>query len=132
MSSLRLMKIFASNCSEAKLSGERRTAGEPRLRDFEGISRLLTYKLITGLQVLFLKGQLNCGANRAAPHDLAKGAERSAVLRSVEIRSAMVLNLAEPDNFRVVVKKFGGVDVNFAREQHAHDQGAYPVAVPMI
>jgi hypothetical protein len=53
-------------------------------------------------------------------------------LCSVQVRSAMVFDLAEPDNFCVVVKEFGSVDVNFTRQQHAHDQGAYPVPVPMI
>jgi hypothetical protein len=30
----------------------------------------------------------------------------------------------------MVVKDFGRVDVDFTGEQHAHNQGAYPVLVP--
>jgi hypothetical protein len=42
----------------------------------------------------------------------------------------MVLNLANPGNFRVVVKDFGRKEVDFTREQHAHHQGAHPILVP--
>jgi hypothetical protein len=30
----------------------------------------------------------------------------------------------------MVVKDFGRIDVDFTGEQHAHNQGAYPVLVP--
>ena len=42
----------------------------------------------------------------------------------------MVLNLADPGNFVMVVKDFGSEEVDFTGEQHAHNQGAHPVLVP--
>jgi hypothetical protein len=42
----------------------------------------------------------------------------------------MVLNLANPGNFVMVVKDFGRKEVDFTREQHAHQQGAHPILVP--
>jgi hypothetical protein len=42
----------------------------------------------------------------------------------------MVLNLADPGNFRMVVKDFGRKEVDLTREQHTHHQGAQPVLVP--
>ncbi len=42
----------------------------------------------------------------------------------------MVLNLADPGNFGMVVKNFGGEEVDLTREQHAHHQGINPVLVP--
>ena len=42
----------------------------------------------------------------------------------------MVLNLADPRNFLMVVKDFGSEEVDFTGEQHAHHQGAHPVLVP--
>jgi hypothetical protein len=42
----------------------------------------------------------------------------------------MVLSLADPCNFGMVVKNFGGKKVDFTRQQHAHHQGARPVFAP--
>jgi hypothetical protein len=42
----------------------------------------------------------------------------------------MVLNLADPGNFVMVVKDFGRKDVDFTGEQHADNQGAHPVLMP--
>jgi hypothetical protein len=42
----------------------------------------------------------------------------------------MVLNLADPGNFFVVVKDLGGKEVNFTYEQHTHNQGAHPEPLP--
>jgi hypothetical protein len=44
----------------------------------------------------------------------------------VQVASAQVLNLANPGNFRVVVKNFGREEVDFTREQHTHHQGMRP------
>ena len=44
----------------------------------------------------------------------------------------MVLNLADPGYFRMVVEDFGRNEMNFTREQHAHDKGAHPIFVPII
>jgi hypothetical protein len=44
----------------------------------------------------------------------------------------MVLNLADPCRFGMVVKDFGGEKVDFTGEQHTHNQGVNPVLVPII
>ena len=77
-----------------------------------------------------LNKRLDRGANRAVTNDLAKGAERTEFLGGVKVGSTMVLNLADPGNFVMVVKNFGREEVDFTREQHAHHQGAHPVLVP--
>jgi len=61
---------------------------------------------------------------------LAKRTERSDVLGGMQIGATLMLNLADPGNFFMVVKDFGSKKVYFAREQHAHDQGVDPGAVP--
>src|SRR5208337_5399061 len=124
------MKIFASNRNEAKLSGERRGAGKKRRREVGGILRLSSCRLISRFPVRLLDKRLDRGANRTATNDLAKGAERAEFLGGVQVRSTMVLNLADPGNFAMVVKDFGRKEVDFTREQHAHNQGAHPVPVP--
>jgi hypothetical protein len=50
----------------------------------------------------------------------------------VQVRSTLVLKLADPGNFAMVVKDFGCKEVDFTREQQAHHQGAHPVPVPMF
>ena len=44
----------------------------------------------------------------------------------------MVLNLADPGYFRMVVEDFGRDEMKFTREQHAHNKGARPIFVPII
>jgi hypothetical protein len=44
----------------------------------------------------------------------------------------MEIKLADPCNFVVVVKDFGRKEVNFTREQYAHNQGTHPVPAPMF
>src|SRR5208282_2644373 len=124
------MRIFASNRNEAKLSGERRGAGKKRWREVGRISRLSSYKLKSGFPVLLLNDRLDGGANRAVTNDLAKGAERAEFRGGVQVYSTLVLNLADPGNFAMVVKDFGSKEVNFTCKQHANDQGVYPVLVP--
>ncbi|MGO8787010.1 MAG: hypothetical protein ACLQVL_06455 [Terriglobia bacterium] len=51
---------------------------------------------------------MDSGADRTATNDLAEGAEWAQVLGSVKVGPAVVLNLADPGNFRMVVKDFGG------------------------
>jgi hypothetical protein len=63
---------------------------------------------------------------------LAEGAERIQVLRGVQVGSTMVINLANPDYFRVVVKNFGTKEMHFTRQQHAHHQGLRPILVPIF
>jgi hypothetical protein len=43
----------------------------------------------------------------------------------------MVLNLADPGNFVMVVEDFGREEVDFTGEQHAHHQRVYPVLMPI-
>jgi hypothetical protein len=75
--------------------------------------------------------RLDRGSNRIAPNDLAQGAERSEFLGGLQGRSTLVLKRADTGNSAaMVVKDFGRIDVDFTGEQHAHNQGAYPVLVP--
>ena len=120
------------NRNEAKLSGERRRAGKERWREVGGISCLSSYRLISGFLFRLLNMRLNCGAHRAAAHDLAKGAERTELLGGVQVGSTLVLNLADPGNLGVVVKNFSSKEVDFSGEQHAHYQGMHPIFVPIF
>ena len=79
---------------------------------------------------MLLNDRLDGGANRAVTNDLAKGAERAEFRGGVQVYSTLVLNLADPGNFAMVVKDFGSKEVNFTCKQHANDQGVYPVLVP--
>jgi len=88
------------------------------------------YGPISGFPVRLLNNRLDRGANRAGTNNLAEGAERAEFRGGVQVGSTLVLNLAGPGNFAMVVKDFGRKEVDFTREQHAHDQGAYPVLVP--
>jgi hypothetical protein len=115
---------------EAKLSGERRGARKKRNRKVGRIADGLSYRLIIGLLDCLLNKRLNRRAYRTATYDLAKRAERSEFLGGVQVGSTTVLNLAHPGNFVMVVKDLGGEEVDFAREQHAHKQGAHPILVP--
>ena len=120
------------NRIEAKVSGERRAAGKKRRCEVGGISYLSGYWEISGFLVWLLNNRLDRGANRTAANDLAKGAEWSGLLGGVQVRSAMVLNLAEPDDFVVVVKDLRRVEVDFTGEQQAHNEGPYPRLVPIF
>jgi hypothetical protein len=76
----------------------------------------LSYGLIIGFLDRLLNKRLNGGTNRAAANDLAKWAERSKFLGGVQVGSTVVLNLADPRNFIMVVEDFGREEVDFARE----------------
>jgi len=102
------------------------------LRKVGGISRLLSYKLISAFLVRLLNRRLDGGANRTGANDLAKGAERAEFLRGVQVGSTLVLNLAYPCHFAVVMKDFGRKEVDFTREQHAHNEGAQPKPAPIF
>jgi hypothetical protein len=68
-----------------------------------------------------------------AANDLAKGAERGEFLGGLQRRCALASAHTDAGNAAVVVMKdFGRVDVNFTREQHADNQGAYPGLVPYL
>jgi hypothetical protein len=43
-----------------------------------------------------------------------------------------MLNLTDPGNFGMVVEDFGGEEVEFAGEQHAHHQGVHPILVAIF
>jgi len=112
------------------LLGERRgtrtkiTAGSKGIRDgicFDPVRRLP--------QPL---GQMDLcrGSNRITSKDLAKGTERSQFLRSVQVWSTAVVDLAESDNLTVMVKDVSGVKVRFARQQQAHNQCVRPSPAP--
>jgi hypothetical protein len=47
----------------------------------------------------------------------------------MQVRSAVMLTLAQVNDFGVVVEDFGGVQVHHAGQQHADDQGAEPVPI---
>jgi hypothetical protein len=48
----------------------------------------------------------------------------------VQEGATLVIKLADPCNFVVVVEDFSRKEVDFAREQYAHNQGVNPVLVP--
>jgi hypothetical protein len=75
---------------------------------------------------------MGCRANRTVSNDLAERAERAEILGGVQVGPIRVLNLADPCDFRVVVKDFGSKEVDFTGEQHPHHQGAHPVPVPIF
>ncbi len=101
-------------------------------REVGGIICLSSYRLISGFPFRLLNRRLDGGTNRTATNDLAKGAEWSEFLAGVQVSSTMVLNLADSCGFGMVVKDFGGDEVDFTREQYAHNQGVHPVLVPII
>ena len=88
------------------------------------------YRLISGFLIQLLNGRQEGGANRTGSYDLAKGAERAGFLRTVEVGSTLVLNLADRNNFVMMVKDFGRNKLDFTGKQHTDDQGAYPELVP--
>jgi len=63
---------------------------------------------------------------------LADGAERGDLLAWVQERPTHIIKLADPRNFFMVVKNFGGEEMDFAREQQAHNQGAHPEFSPIF
>ncbi len=93
---------------------------------------LANHRLVIRFLDRLLNNGLNRRANRAVTNDLAKGAERSELLAGVQVGPAMVLNLANPGNFVMVVKDFGRKEVDFTREQHPHHQGMHPILVPIF
>lgn len=115
-----------------ELSGEGRAAGEKRLIEVKGISRLSCYRLKSGFLIRLLDMGLDRGANRAVTYDLADGARRRGLLAGVQVRSAPVLDLADPCDFFMVVENFGRKEVDFTREQQAHNQGAHPEFPPIF
>jgi len=50
----------------------------------------------------------------------------------VQVCSSVVINLADPGNLVMVVKDFGRKEVDFTCEQHAHNQGAHPILMPIF
>ena len=50
----------------------------------------------------------------------------------MQIGTTTVRILADRGLIRVVVKDFGTIEMNFTCEQHAYDQGVYPILVPVI
>ena len=94
--------------------------------------RLLSYELKRGFPIYLLNDQAGRGTDRAVANDLAEWAEGGELRASVQVTSALVLNLAEPCSFAMLVKDFGRKKVDFTCEQHAHDQGARPVVVPIF
>jgi len=92
----------------------------------------LSYELKRGFPIYLLNDQAGRGTDRAVANDLAEWAEGGKLLASVQVTSALVLNLAEPCSFAMLVKDFGRKKVDFTCEQHAHDQGARPVVVPVF
>jgi hypothetical protein len=54
------------------------------------------------------------------------------LLAGMQEGAPMEIKLADPCNFVVVVKDFGRKEVDFTREQYAHNQGAYPKFVPVF
>jgi hypothetical protein len=115
-----------------KLSGERRGAGKKRWREVGGVSRQSSYRLISVFPVWLLNERLHGGASRAATNNLAEGTERAEFLGGVPACSTTMLKLADPCNFAMVVKDLGTKEVDFTRQQHAHDQGAQPIIVPIL
>lgn len=113
-------------------SGKRRGAGRPRLLQVGGISHRPRERLIRGFPLRFLNHGGDGRAHRPVAHDLAEGAERSQVRRGVQVGSTRVRNLANPGYFGMVVEDFSRKEVNFAGEQHAHDQGMRPILEPVF
>ena len=54
------------------------------------------------------------------------------MLAGMQEGATLVIKLADPCNFVVVVEDFGRKEVDFAREEYAHNQGAHPVPMPMF
>lgn len=104
-----------------------------RWRWVGGISRLSSYRQKSGFPLRLLNHRLNRRANRTVPNDLAEGAERAGFLGGVQGCSARALKLAEVGNAAaMVVEDFGTIEMDFAREQHADDERAHPVLVPIF
>jgi hypothetical protein len=77
-----------------------------------------------------LKKYWESGASRTTPGDLAQRANRTEFLGGVQIGSPVVLNLAQPYNFVMMMKDFSGKEMKDTGEQHAHKQGACPLLLP--
>jgi len=54
------------------------------------------------------------------------------LLASVQVRSALVFDPADPSIFGVVVKNFDRKELDLSREHQAHNQGARPELLPMF
>ena len=50
----------------------------------------------------------------------------------MQVGSTLVLNLANPLNFSVVVKNLGRKKVELTREQQAYDQAPHPKVLPIF
>ena len=96
------------------------------------ISHLSCYRPKSGFLIGLLNVGLDRGANRAVTYDLADGAERGGLLAWVQERPTHIIKLADPRNFFMVVKNFGGEKMDFTREQQAHNQGAHPEFLPIF
>jgi len=72
--------------------------------------------MISGLPDRIWNERFDCGANRTATNDLAKWANRADFRGSVQVRPALMLDLADPRNFDMVMEDFGGKQVNFGAE----------------
>jgi len=71
-------------------------------------------RLKSGFLMRLLDVRLDRGTNRTAPNDLAQGAEGGGFLGGLQGCSTLVVKLADTGNSAaVIVKDFGGIDVDF-------------------
>ena len=114
------------------LLGEWRRTGWQCLRQVAGRAPRSRARLIGGFPLRLLYLGWDGRAHRAIANDLAKGADRSQILRDVQVGSTRVRNLADSGNFRMVVEDFGKEEVEFTGEQHTYHQGIGPIATSMF
>jgi hypothetical protein len=50
----------------------------------------------------------------------------------MQVRTTTVFYLADSGVFLMMVNDFSSIEVNLTREQHAHNQGMHPEAVPIF
>jgi len=92
----------------------------------ERISRRSKCRAVRRRLIRLIDQRLDCGLNGTGADDLAKGARGTKLGRGVKIGSTLMLDLAQPGNFIVMMKDFGGDEMNLSRQQHAGNKGVNP------
>ena len=101
-----LLKVFGLTRDVAKLSGERRGAGEKRLCQAAGISRGASSQAIGRFKVWLLDQRLDRWADGAMANKLAEGTKRADILARVQVRCTLVGNPANRNSRVMMVKNF--------------------------
>jgi len=101
-----LLKVFGLTRDVAKLSGERRGAGEKGLRKAIGILSVASDQVVSRFTTRLRDEGSDCGANGAAANNLAEGTKRADILARMQVRCTLVGNPANRNSRVMMVKNF--------------------------